>query len=107
MREARSIPIIKQLLKDGAEVIAYDPIANPAAQTIFKNSIKYASSATKCLRETDCCILVTEWNEFRRLTPQDFKKNMRKPNLVDGRRIYDPMKFSRELEFAAIGLAPE
>lgn len=107
MREARSIPIVNQLLKEGAEVTAYDPAANPVAKTIFRNSIKYANSATDCLKEADCCILVTEWNEFRKLTPRDFRKNMRKPNLVDGRRIYDPKKFSRELKFAAIGLAPE
>ena len=47
MREARVIPIINQLLKEGANVIAYDPVAIPIAKTIFNNKIKYASSALR------------------------------------------------------------
>jgi UDPglucose 6-dehydrogenase len=104
MREARVIPIINQLLKEGAKVTAYDPIAIPAAKTIFKNKIQYAQSAICCLKEADCCILVTEWPEFKKLTPEDFTKNMKQPLLIDGRRIYNPESFSKQLKFKAIGL---
>ena len=104
MREARSIPIINQLLNEGAEITAYDPAAVPNAKTIFKNKIEYASSLIKCLKDTDCCILVTEWDEFKKLRPEDFTKNMRQPILIDGRRIYNSKIFSQKLKFAAIGL---
>jgi len=104
MREARSIPIINQLLKEGANVSAYDPAAILAAKEIFENTIQYAGSAIECMRNADCCILVTEWDEFKKLTPKDFTKNMKRPVLIDGRRIYDPKKFTEELKFAAIGL---
>jgi UDPglucose 6-dehydrogenase len=104
MREARSIPIINQLLKEGANITAYDPVAIPNAKTIFKDKIKYASSAIECLKNADCCITVTEWNELKKLTPENFIKNMRQPILIDGRRIYDPKQFSQKLKFAAIGL---
>ena len=104
MREARVIPIVNQLLYEGAHVSAYDPVAVEAAKTIFGNKIFYADSAINCLRDADCAILVTEWAEFKKLTPEDFKKNMRQPILIDGRRIFDPEEYGRKLQFAAIGL---
>jgi UDPglucose 6-dehydrogenase len=107
MREARAIPIINKLIKEGANVTAYDPVAIPAAKAIFKTTIRYAASATECLRNADCCIIVTEWDEFKKLKPEDFTKNMRQPILIDGRRIYDTRTFSKKLRFTAIGLRNE
>jgi UDPglucose 6-dehydrogenase len=104
MREARVIPIIKQLLKEGANIIAYDPVAISTAKTIFNNKIQYATSALDCIKNVDCCIIVTEWPEFKRLTPADFTANMKKPILIDGRRIYDPETFNKKMKFIAIGL---
>jgi UDPglucose 6-dehydrogenase len=104
MREARVIPIVKALLNEGAFVVAYDPVAVPMAKTIFKNKIKYAKSAIDCLRNADCSILVTEWPEFKKLTPEDFSKNMKQPILIDGRRIYDPEVFGKKMKFITIGL---
>ncbi|MDR0470860.1 MAG: UDP-glucose/GDP-mannose dehydrogenase family protein [Nitrososphaerota archaeon] len=104
LREAQAIPLINQLLAEGACVAAYDPVALPLAKNIFKDSIYYASSAVDCLRNADCCILVTEWPEFKTLTPDFFKTNMKQPLLIDGRRIYNPQKFSKTLQFSAIGL---
>jgi UDPglucose 6-dehydrogenase len=107
MREARVIPIINQLLAEGANVIAYDPVSIPVAKTIFKDNIQYASSAISCLKNADCCILVTEWDEFKKLTPAHFVNNMKKPVLIDGRRIYNPDVFRRKIIFKAIGLGEE
>ena len=104
MREARAIPIINQLLNEGANITAYDPVAIPNAKTILKNKIQYATSTIKCLKNADCCILVTEWEEFKKLTPEDFIQNMKQPTLIDGRRIYNPQEFRKKLKFAAIGL---
>ena len=104
MREARSVPIIKQLLHQGATITVYDPVSNSTAKSVFGNEINYASSAINCITGADCCILVTEWNEFKKLKPEDFKQNMRKPILIDGRRIYNPTEYKNELKFAAIGL---
>jgi UDPglucose 6-dehydrogenase len=104
MREARVIPIINQLLKEGADITAYDPVAIPMAKTIFNNEIQYATSALECLKNADSCIIVTEWEEFKKLTPEDFTKNMKQPILIDGRRIYNSKAFSQKLKFTAIGL---
>jgi len=104
MRAARSVKIINQLLKEGAEITAYDPVAIPNTKGIFKEKIDYASSPIECLKDADCAILVTEWAEFQKLKPEDFTQNMRKPILIDGRRIYNPAKFSKKLRYIAIGL---
>ena len=50
MREAVSIPIINQLLTEGADITAYDPVAISTAKSIFGDKIKYASSAIECLK---------------------------------------------------------
>jgi UDPglucose 6-dehydrogenase len=104
LREARAIPIIAQLLAEGACIVAYDPVAFPTANVIFKNSIRYADSVVGCLKGADCCILVTEWSEFKKLTPDFFKAHMKQAILIDGRRIYDPQIFNKKLIFSAIGL---
>jgi UDPglucose 6-dehydrogenase len=104
LREARSLELIKGFLKQGAAITAYDPMAIANARRILKQKIGYASSAIECLKNADCAILVTEWEEFKKLGPEDFTRNMRKPVLIDGRRIYDPGKFSKKLRYIAVGL---
>jgi UDPglucose 6-dehydrogenase len=105
IREAPSLKIIKYLLEEGAEVVAYDPAAIDEVKRILGEKISYAASPIECLKGSDCCMVVTEWDEFRKLTPEDFLANMRYPALVDGRRIYDPEVFSKKLKFKAIGLS--
>ena len=104
MREAVSIKIINNLLEDGAKIVVYDPVAIAEAKKIFRDKVHYASSSIDCLKGTDCCIIVTEWDEFKNLKPEDFLENMRAPSLVDGRCIYDPAEYSRRLKYAAIGI---
>jgi len=55
-------------------------------------------------RKADACILVTEWKEFKKLTPEDFIQNMKNPAVIDGRRIYGVGKFRGKLKFVAVGL---
>jgi UDPglucose 6-dehydrogenase len=103
IREARSIKIISQLLKQGATITAYDPMATSNTKKTLKGKIRYAPSAIECLKSADCAILVTEWDEFKKLKPKDFIQNMRQPILIDGRRLYNPREF-KKLRYIAIGL---
>lgn len=105
MREAVSIKIINRFLDEGANVVAYDPIAVNNAKIIFDNKIDYANSAKMCIKNANCCIIVTEWDEFKMLKPEDFVKYMKKPLLIDGRRIYNPTMFEGKVKFLAVGLA--
>lgn len=104
VRDAVSLRIIHKLLQEGAHVRAYDPVATENSKKILGERIFYANSAKECIEGADCCIIVTEWDEFKRLKPEDFMNRMSRPILIDGRRIYDPDQFSKKLEYFAIGL---
>jgi len=104
MREAVSIRVVKKLLEKGASVSVYDPVAMENARAIFGDEVEYSRSAVDCIRDADCAIVVTEWDEFRDLRPEDFVRNMRQPVVVDGRRIYRPDEFAGRVRFSAIGL---
>ncbi|MBA7512932.1 UDP-glucose 6-dehydrogenase TuaD [subsurface metagenome] len=104
MREAASIRVINELRKRGiTDIIGYDPKANKTAEVEMGDKIKYAESIEEVLKNSECAILITEWDEFKNLTPEDFKKSMKTPNLVDGRRLFDYDEFNRALPFRAIG----
>jgi len=104
MREAVSIKIVNKLVEEGADVVVYDPMAMRNAKKIFGDRIKYAPSAVDSLKKAECALVITAWNEFKKLTPEDYIKHMATPAVVDGRRIYDPSLFSSKLKYAAIGL---
>ncbi len=70
---------------------------------LFKEKITYCSSIDECLRDSDCCFILTEWDSFGKLKPEKFEKLMKTPNVIDARRILDPKKFSG-INFKAIGL---
>jgi UDPglucose 6-dehydrogenase len=105
MRDAVSIRIVRKLLEEGAKVVVYDPKAMDNAKKIFGENVEYASSVEECLKDSECAIIVTEWDEFRKLKPEDFIRLMRNPVVVDGRRIYDPEVYSRKLKFKAMELS--
>ena len=104
MREAPSLKVIDELLKREAKIKAYDPAALSNAKKILGDKIEFCSSIDECIRDADCCMIITEWEEFKALSPSFFKKLMRRPLILDGRRIYDPSTFRNEVEFEAVGL---
>ena len=101
MREAPSITIINELLKRGAKIQAYDPKAFNQAKLYFKNKISYAKSAYQALKNADCILLVTEWNEFRHPDFERVKSLIKNPVIFDGRNQYDGKKLT-ELGFKYI-----
>ncbi len=104
MREAASIRVVNELKKRGVtDIIGYDPKANQTAKIEMGDKIKYANSIEEALKDSECALLITEWDDFSALTPIDFKKHMKTPNLVDGRRVYDYDTFNKVLPFRAIG----
>ena len=90
MRESPAIEIITELIAAGAVIAAYDPAAVDEARQIFSDNIYYEDSAQACLDGADGVIVVTEWNEFRALTPRLFSDLMKGKVLVDFRNIYEP-----------------
>ncbi|MBA7650111.1 UDP-glucose 6-dehydrogenase TuaD [subsurface metagenome] len=104
MREAASIRVVTELRKRGVtDIIGYDPKALKTAEEEMGDKIQYADSKEEALRDSECALLITEWDEFKTLTPDDFRQLMKTPYLVDGRRLYDYDKFNDALLFRAIG----
>ncbi|MFH1285245.1 MAG: UDP binding domain-containing protein, partial [Candidatus Micrarchaeota archaeon] len=88
MRDAPSIKVVDDLIKEGASVVAYDPAAMENSKKIFGKKIEFAKSAQEALASADCCIVVTEWKEFGKLSANDFKK-MKSAVVIEGRKILD------------------
>jgi UDPglucose 6-dehydrogenase len=108
MRNAPSIKIANNLLSKGAKVVGWDPVAIHEAkkEENIGDKISYAESLQEAIKIADVCLLITEWNVFKELQPKDFK-SMKKPILIDGRRIYEPKEFLNEgVEYLGIGLGP-
>ncbi len=103
IREAASLRVINQLKKKGALVVAYDPMAIPKTKKQLADKIDYAENPHSALKGADCAIIMTEWDQFRKLKAKDFQAYMKTPNIVDARRIYDPAMFS-DVNYVAIGV---
>lgn len=89
MREAPSLVIIEKLLKEGASVVAYDPVAMHEAQRMIGNTIKYATDMYDTLNGADALLIVTEWPEFRVPDFDEVGKRLKSKVLFDGRNIFD------------------
>ena len=103
IREAVSVKLVRELIKKHLIIKVHDPMAINNFKSIFGNKISYHNTIASCLKNAACCILLTEWDQYQKLEPNDFKINMKTPNIIDARRILEPTKFSK-LNFKAIGL---
>lgn len=89
MREAPSLYIVKNLLKAGAIVKAYDPIAINEAKHHFGDTISYYEDQYEALIDADCLAILTEWPEFKFPNLKIVQKLLNRPAIFDGRNIYD------------------
>ena len=90
MRDSPSLDIVTALAEKGAVIRAYDPKAMEEAEPLLPDTTDFTASATECLTGADIAVIVTEWNEFRALTPAHFLDAMNGKTLVDLRNIYRP-----------------
>jgi UDPglucose 6-dehydrogenase len=103
IREAVSEKLVQKLLLLGLKINVHDPIAINNFKKIFGNKIAYYEKIKNCLENSDCCIILTEWDDYKKLKQNEFIKNMKSPNVIDARRILDPTEFNR-INFTALGL---
>lgn len=89
MREAPALVIIDELLKAGAEVIVYDPIAMDECRRRIGDVVAYAKDMYEAVIDADAIALVTEWKLFRMPSWAIIHKAMKGNVIVDGRNIYD------------------
>ncbi len=92
MREAPSLVLIEDLVKRGAKVIAFDPVALAEAKHLLGDnpSVTFASGAMEALQGVDALAIVTEWKTFRAPDFVAMKAALKSPVVFDGRNLYEP-----------------
>ena len=95
IRESSSIAIIQGLLTMGAKVKAFDPAAMEEAKAVLPEVVEYGKDAYDVAKGADVLVLVTEWNQFRRLDLQRIRGLLKNPIFIDLRNVYDPDQMKR------------
>ena len=95
MREAASVDIISLLVRKGAIVQVYDPVAMKTAQRVLPGAVTFCKDPYECADNADAVLLLTEWNEFKQLDMERVKGLMKKPVLLDGRNLYEPAEMGK------------
>ena len=92
MREAPSLVLIEDLVKRGAKIVAFDPVAFAEAAHLLGDNpnVKLASSAMEALNGVDALAIVTEWKTFRAPDFAAMKAALKLPVVFDGRNLYEP-----------------
>jgi len=81
IRESVAIPLVNELLKEGATVLVYDPKAMPNTRELLADKVLYAANAKDVINHADCVLIITDWDEFK-------DKELYKGKVViDGRRV--------------------
>ena len=114
MREAPSRPIIAALLRQGATVRAYDPVAMPEARKSLTsdlgseasalNRLRFVADQDAALEHADALITLTEWKSFKSPNFDLLVRRMKRSVIFDGRNLYEPSTLERAgIEYYGIG----
>ena len=104
MRCAPSLVVIESLLKAGATVTVYDPVAMDECRRRLGDAVNYARDMYDAVIDADALALLTEWKQFRVPSWRVLRKAMRGNLIVDGRNIYDPIELADEgFDYHCIG----
>jgi UDPglucose 6-dehydrogenase len=103
IRNAPSLDLITALQAGGAKIRVYDPQAAKKAKDILCRVV-FCKDPYEVCRGSDCLVIATEWDEFRRLNLVKVKKLLKRPLVVDGRNIYEPEKMRKlGLRYISVG----
>jgi UDPglucose 6-dehydrogenase len=103
LRMAPAMSLIDELLAEGAQVTAHDPVAMEGAAKVFGERVTLVENPYTCAEGAEALFLVTEWNEFRQPDFARLKASMARPVLFDGRNVWNPARV-RELGFTYSGV---
>jgi UDPglucose 6-dehydrogenase len=103
IRESPALPIVQGLLDGGATVRAFDPEAMDVCRPLFP-AVAFCESPYEAAEGADALIIVTEWNQFRKLVPERLHATMRQPLVIDLRNLYEPEKMAEAgFRYVSIG----
>jgi UDPglucose 6-dehydrogenase len=106
MREAPSRVIVAELLRRGAQVAAYDPVAMGEARRVFAGveGLEFAATANEAVIGADALVVVTEWKAFRSPDFDHLRDALLEPVIFDGRNLFDPERMhGMGFEYVSIG----
>jgi len=103
-RATRALPIIQKLYEEGAAVKAYDPKAYYKFKPLTDLPIGYMDTIEEALAGADFAVVQSDWQEIKDIPPETFKRLMKMPLVVDGRRTYDPNEMIEAgIKYRAVG----
>ena len=107
IRESPAIAVVRELLREGCQITAYDPAAmERAAEAFPAGEIALAPDPYEAMAGADACLVLTEWEDFAALDLARVKDRLRCPIVVDGRNLFDPAKMEAAgLNYYSIGRA--
>ena len=103
IRESVPVRLIRDLKFRGASIKVHDPMALDNTKKVFGDTIEYCRDIISCITDSECAILMSDWEDYRQLGENIFKKYMKKANVIDARRVLDHSKMNG-LNLSAIGL---
>jgi len=105
IRESPSIKLISELLMRKTKVKAHDPVAIENTKKILGNekNLEFCDDVFDALKGTDACFVVTSWEDYFKISQDDFKKFMKDTVVIDCRRIYNPNNMNK-IKYIGVGL---
>jgi UDPglucose 6-dehydrogenase len=99
IRESRSLYLIKKLLKLNYQIKVHDPMALEHTRKVFLDTISYCDNITDCLTKSDCAVIMTPWDQYRKLSKEFLL--MKNKHVIDTRRILNDKS---KLDYLGIGI---
>ena len=107
IREAASLAIIPELIRLGAHIKAYDPVAIENAKKYLPITVEYVNSTLEAIDSTDIVFILTDWEEFKSLPLENFTQRMKTATIYDGRNCYSLKEIQKHnINYYSIGRQP-
>jgi len=104
VRESPAINVVKALIKEGCEIVAFDPAAMNRARVVLGETIAYADDPYTAAKGADALLILTEWKEFASLDLPRVKALLSYPIVLDGRNLYAPEEMAKAgLNYYSVG----
>ena len=104
IRESPAIDIVRELIGEGALIKAYDPVGMENAKKVLPEGVTYSKDSYGAAEGADALVIITEWNQFRKLDMERIKGLMKSPRLVDLRNVYGPEEMRKlGIEYSSVG----
>jgi len=94
VRESPALALVESLLKEGSQVVAYDPAATERARETLGKRVTFAGNAYEAAKGADALLVLTDWEEFASLDLERLREQLRYPIVIDGRNMYQPERMA-------------